>query len=106
MIAEVDFDLAAFGNKEINEYKMRMMDTVASQGFSSAESFYSGNSLESLLLLTEDSFELEKKAKDRVSSSRLGAHASQSSEDCYTSIYLQIFSKKATQSSAAANRGR
>ena len=63
MIAEVDFDLAAFGNKEINEYKMRMMDTVASQGFSSADSFCSASatSLESLLLMTDDSFELDKK---------------------------------------------
>ena len=70
VIAEVDFDLAAFGNKEINKYKMRMMDTVASQGFSSADSVYSASatSLESLLLMTEDSFELEKKNQNQRNS--------------------------------------
>lgn len=60
MIAEVNLDLAAFADKEFYEYSLKMLDVEPIATPSETGTKTTDTSLESLLLLTEDSFEIER----------------------------------------------
>ena len=72
IISEVEFDLAAFANQELYNQKLAMRDTIempSSDMIVVADgSSTSGNSLESLLMLTDDAYQAGIKANKKVAS--------------------------------------
>lgn len=68
IIAEVDFDLAAFAAQELYDYKLKMCDTVAVPENIADQGYESATSLEDLLMMTDDSFEIDRKAVKKIGS--------------------------------------